>query len=201
MKILPRSPYAWAALGAGAVVVLAWAGQGRMDAVLPGSPAPSFAATTLDGERATLEDYRGHVVLLNIWATWCPPCREEMPSMERLYRTFKDRGASFEIVAVSIDAAPGAKDTAGNVGGDLRAFVEEFGLTFTILHDPSGRIQRTYRTTGVPESFIITADGTIFRRLVGAVEWDAPEWEATIQRLLPQGEDETGSVRPDGNAP
>lgn len=120
--------------------------------------------------------------------------------MERLYRTFKDRGASFEIVAVSIDAAPGAKDTAGNVGGDLRAFVEEFGLTFTILHDPSGRIQRTYRTTGVPESFIITADGTIFRRLVGAVEWDAPEWEATIQRLLPK-EDETGSVRPDGNTP
>lgn len=173
--------------------MLAWAGQGRMDAVLPGSPAPSFVATTLDGEKANLEDYRGRVVLLNIWATWCPPCREEMPSMERLYRTFKDRGASFEIVAVSIDAAPGAKDAAGNIGGDLRSFVDEFGLTFTILHDPSGRIQRTYRTTGVPESFIITADGTIFRRLVGAVEWDAPEWKATIQRLLPTGEDGSGS--------
>lgn len=195
MRILPRSPYALAALGAAAVVLLAWAGQGRYGAVLPGSPAPDFTATTLDGEKATLETYRGRVVLLNIWATWCPPCREEMPSMERLYRTFNERGAPFEIVAVSIDAAPGTKDAAGNVGGNLRTFVDEFGLTFTILHDPSGRIQRTYRSTGVPESFLITADGMIFRRLVGAVEWDTPEWEATIQRLLPDGAAATGTDR------
>jgi cytochrome oxidase Cu insertion factor (SCO1/SenC/PrrC family) len=106
-----------------------------------------------------------------------------MPSVERLYRRLQEQGVPFEVVAVSIDARTGDKDVAGNVGGDLAAFVEAFELTFTVLHDPSGRIQRTYQTTGVPESFLIAREGTVYRRLVGAVEWDTPEWEEAITRL------------------
>lgn len=193
MRILPRSPYALAVIGAALVVVLAWTGRGRYQMVGPGVSAPSFTATTLGGDTVTLEGYADHVILLNVWATWCPPCREEMPSMERLYRRLKARGAPFEILAVSIDAPLGTRDAVGNVGGDLRAFAEEYGLTFTILHDPTGRIQRIYQTTGVPESFVIDRNGVIYRRVVGSVDWDAPEWDVAITRLV--GGD-TASVAP-----
>jgi peroxiredoxin len=183
MRVLPRSPYVLAILGAAAVVAVAWGARGQYQMVGPGTDAPEFTATSLSGDTMRLADFRGRVVLLNIWATWCAPCREEMPSMERLYRRLQERGVPFEVVAVSIDARTGDKDVAGNVGGDLAAFVEAFELTFTVLHDPSGRIQRTYQTTGVPESFLIAREGTVYRRLVGAVEWDTPEWEEAITRL------------------
>lgn len=203
MRILPRSPYALAVIGAVVVVALAWTGRHRYSLVGPGQPAPTFTARTLDGDTVTLEDYAGQVVLLNIWATWCTPCREEMPSMERLYSRFRDRGSDFRILAVSIDAATGEDDAFGNTGGDIRAFAEELGLTFTILHDPSGRIQRVYQTTGVPESFLIARDGTVFRRLAGAVDWDTSEWEAAISRLLdaPQdrSDDQEDSKAPGGS--
>jgi len=187
MRVLPRSPYVLAILGAAALVAVAWGSRGRYQMVGPGTEAPEFTATTLAGDTAHLGDYRGRIVLLNIWATWCSPCREEMPSMERLYQRLRERGVPFEVVAVSIDARAGEKDASGKVGGDLAAFVEEFGLTFTVLHDPTGRIQRTYQTTGVPESFLIAREGTIYRRLVGAVEWDTAEWERTIERLAETG--------------
>lgn len=195
MRILPRSPYAWAALGAVAVVLVAWTGRSRYTVVGPGQPAPMFTARTLDGDTVTLEDYAGQVILLNIWATWCTPCREEMPSMERLYSRFQAHGSDFRILAVSIDAATGQEDDFGNRGGDIRAFAEDLSLTFTILHDPSGQIQRIYQTTGVPESFLIARDGTIYRRLAGAVDWDTPEWDAAISRLL--GERQEGSGKPE----
>ncbi|MDP2958255.1 MAG: TlpA disulfide reductase family protein [Longimicrobiales bacterium] len=183
MGMLPRSPYVVTLIGVAVVLGLAWTGRGRYRLIGPGTPAPSFTASTLSGDTVTLEGYPDRVILLNIWATWCPPCREEMPSMERLHRRQRERGVPFEILAVSIDAAQGESDALGNPGGDLQAFAKELDLTFTILHDPTGRIQRTYRTTGVPESFLIGRDGIIFRRLVGAVEWDTPEWDATIRRL------------------
>lgn len=209
MGVIPRSPYVIAILGVAVVLGLAWTGRSRYRLIGPGTPAPSFTASTLSGDTATLEDYPDRVILLNIWATWCPPCREEMPSMERLYRRLKERGVPFEILAVSIDAAQGESDALGNQGGDLQAFAKEFDLTFTILHDPSGRIQRIYRTTGVPESFLIGRDGIIFRRLVGAVEWDTPEWDGTIRRLagwrptLPDAADSTqaGSPAPSTTPP
>jgi peroxiredoxin len=167
----------------------------------PGAPAPPFTATTLDGDAVTLDDYADRVILLNVWATWCPPCREEMPSMERLYLRFQERGSPFEILAVSIDASPGEKDSAGNVGGDLRAFAEEYGLTFTILHDPTGHIQQIYQTTGIPESFLIGRDGVIRRRVAGAVDWDTPEWDAVIARLVEEVVGAEAVAGPDGISP
>jgi peroxiredoxin len=139
-----------------------------------GSDAPRFHATDLRTSRpATLADYRGKVVLLNVWATWCLPCRVEMPSMERLHR--KLAGTEFRIVAVSID-----QEGADNV----MTFAGELGLTFDILHDPAGAIQGIYQTTGVPESFLIDRDGVIVKKVIGAAEWDGPVNEAIIRRLL-----------------
>ena len=177
-------PYLLSGLAALAVIASAWLGQDWLAArsVGPGRPAPSFDARTLDGQPASLGDFEGQVVLLNVWATWCAPCRVEMPSMERLYRELGDE--SFEILAVSVDAPLGQFDAVGNPGGNIGAFADSLSLTFPILHDPEGRIQRTYQTTGVPESFIVGKDGVIYRKLIGPTEWDRPEYVDFFRRLM-----------------
>jgi peroxiredoxin len=183
MKRSPlKSPYLWAIVGAVAVVVAAWVGRERYQPIVAGTQAPDFTAVDMQGREASLSDYRGKVVLLNVWATWCPPCREEMPSMQRLYEAMQ--GEDFEILAVSIDAREGEQDPFGRDGGDLAAFVQEMGLTFTILHDPEGRIQGTFQTTGVPETFLIGRDGVIYKKVAGGTAWDAPENQELVRRLL-----------------
>ncbi len=176
-----RLPYGIALLALAALVGVAWLGRGSFEPVVAGRPAPEFAVTTLSGERVTLDDYRGKVVLLNVWATWCAPCREEMPSMQRLYQDLA--GKDFEILAVSVDFS-----IAGAVPENaLRAFAGDMGLTFPILYSaPEGEdnIQRAYRTTGVPESFLIGKDGVIYRRISGATSWDSPQYREQILRLL-----------------
>lgn len=160
------------------MVAGAWIGRDRFRPLGPGARAPDFTYPDLSGRPVSLSDHRGKVVVVNIWATWCPPCRAEMPSMERVYRQLSDRG--FEILAVSIDRPEGERDLTGNPGGNIGAFADSLGLTFPILHDVEGGIQRLYQTTGVPESFVIAADGTIHRKLFGAAEWD----EGAIWELL-----------------
>ncbi|HEV8265156.1 MAG TPA: TlpA disulfide reductase family protein [Gemmatimonadales bacterium] len=156
-------------------VVLALKLKPQLDLIEVGSTAPGFHATDLrTGRPATLADYRGKVVLVNIWATWCPPCRVEMPSMERLQR--KLAGTDFRIVAVSVDKEVGPNE--------VLAFANGLGLSFDLLHDPAGTIQETYQTTGVPESFIIDRDGVIVKKVIGPVEWDGPVHETLIRRLL-----------------
>ena len=176
------SPYLWAILGAITLVIVAWAGRESYRPVITGSDAPSFEATTLDGRDVTLADYSGKVLLLNVWATWCPPCEAEMPSMQRLYEELDD--PDFEILAVSIDAPRGQQDALGRAGGDLSAFAEKHSLTFPILHDPDGSIQRVYQTTGVPESFIVGRDGVIYKKVAGPTDWDAQVNQELIRRLL-----------------
>jgi cytochrome c biogenesis protein CcmG, thiol:disulfide interchange protein DsbE len=146
----------------------------QIDLVGVGSRAPAFdAKNLLSGHPATFDDYRGTVVLLNVWATWCEPCRVEMPSLERLYRRLG--GKDFKVVAVSIDQE-----------GDsvVLAFARSLGLTFDILHDQSGAIHQVYQTTGVPESFVINREGVIIKKVIGASEWDGPVNEALIRRLV-----------------
>lgn len=146
----------------------------EIDLIGPGSQAPAFLVTNVrTGKPASLADYRGKVILLNIWATWCDPCRLEMPSLEKLNSRLK--GTDFRIVAVSVD-----KD-----GPDVvMKFVNELGLHFDILQDRTGTIQTTLQTTGVPESFVIDRNGVIIKKVIGAAEWDAPVNEALIARLL-----------------
>jgi thiol-disulfide isomerase/thioredoxin len=159
-----------------------WLARGRFLPVEVGSTAPEVAATDLRGRPVRLSQLRGEVVLLNIWATWCGPCQQEMPSMERLYRTLRPEG--LRMVAVSIDARAGQPDPDGRPGGDVAAFTREFGLTFDIWQDPSGAITRDYRTTGVPESFLVDKRGKIVKKVIGATEWDDPATVALIRRLL-----------------
>ena len=126
-------------------------------------PAPDFTFPGLDGKKVSLSDYKGKVVLVNIWATWCPPCVDEMPSMEKLYNKFKRQ--NFEILAVSIDE-PGLKAVA--------PFMRKFNLTFPALIDSKGAINAVYGVTGVPESFIIDKQGILAKKIVGPVDWASP---------------------------
>ncbi len=177
-----RLPYAFALLGVALVVLMAWVNRDRLQPVIPGTLAPEFAVADLDGDIVRLSDHRGQVVMVSIWATWCGPCRYEMPSMERLYKEFADEG--LEILAVSIDAEAGTFDLFGRPGGDIQAFADSLGLTFPLLHDPSGGIQQLYQTTGVPETFLVGRDGIIYKKVAGGTEWDAPDHQELIRRLL-----------------
>ena len=181
-----RRPYLVALAVSVALVAGAWFGRSRIPPVVSGYPAPDFEVVDADGNPVTLETYEGKVLLLNVWATWCGPCREEMPSMQRLYDTFSRE--DFEIAAISIDAPVGGSDRAGNPGGDPLAFARELDLTFPILLNPSGDIQRTYRTTGVPESFLISTDGIIYKKVAGSTAWDSEANVGLVGRLVEREE-------------
>ncbi len=181
-----RLPYAFALLGVALVVLMAWLNRDRLQPVIPGTPAPEFAVPDLDGNVVRLSDHLGHVVMVSIWATWCGPCRYEMPSMERLYKELSADG--LEILAVSIDAEAGTFDFFGRPGGDIQEFADSLGLTFPLLHNPSGDIQQLYQTTGVPETFLVGRDGIIYKKVAGGTEWDAPDHQELIERLLAAAE-------------
>jgi cytochrome c biogenesis protein CcmG, thiol:disulfide interchange protein DsbE len=174
-----KAPRAWT-VGIGVAMALVFGTalvieiRPQIDLVGIGSKAREFRAKDLATSRVmTLADYRGKVLLLNVWATWCQPCRVEMPSLERLYRRLA--GTDFRVVAVSIDE-----------DGDsvVAAFARELGLSFEILHDQTGAIKRDYQATGVPESWVINRDGVIIKKVIGASEWDGPVNETLIRRLL-----------------
>lgn len=164
------------------LVGFGWVARDRFAPVVVGSAAPDFAATDFDGNPVRMADLNGEVVLLNIWATWCAPCRVEMPSMQRLHDVLGPRG--LKVVAVSIDAPLGLIDRSGYAGGDVKAFAEELGLTFPIWLDPAGEVKRVYRATAVPETFLIDRNGTIIRKVPGATEWDSEANIESISRLL-----------------
>jgi cytochrome c biogenesis protein CcmG/thiol:disulfide interchange protein DsbE len=144
-----------------------------------GAKAPDFHAIDLaTGDSVSLrERYRGAVTLLNVWATWCEPCKIEMPAMEKLYQSLAPRG--FKIAAVSIDE--GRPE-------EVQGFGRELGLSFDLLQDRSTRVQHIYQTTGVPESFLLNRDGVIVKRIIGAHDWNSPVNRRLVERLLAEPE-------------
>jgi peroxiredoxin len=138
-----------------------------------GHLAPDFLLSTLDGREVRLSDYRGHVVFLNFWATWCGPCKVEMPAMERLYREFRPKG--FAILAVSTDAE-GAEVT--------KPFRDALGLSFTIAHDPDMIVGRLYGVRTLPVTFLVNREGVITHQVFGARDWEDPEARSGIRKLL-----------------
>jgi peroxiredoxin len=140
------------------------------------TPAPDFTLTNLDGKEVSLSDYRGKVVLLNLWATWCPPCRSEMPSMQELYERFPRE--DFTILAV---AAP-------NPPRETRQKIEEFisngSYTFPVLLDNSHSVYRRYGSGSVPTSWIVDPDGNLAARLVGARDWNEDAIVNALKKLF-----------------
>jgi peroxiredoxin len=169
-----------AAIGAGVLGLALWL-RGRSPEI-----APDFALTDLSGQAVRLSAYRGRVVLVNLWATWCPPCRDEMPSMERLHQTLKDRG--FVLLAVSQDDGGAAV---------VKPFVEQMKVTFSVLVDPDGEVGRKYGVWGYPESFLVDREGRIVERVIGPRDWASAVQVARIEALLaaaPAGN--TGALSP-----
>jgi peroxiredoxin len=128
-----------------------------------GKQAPDFDTVDLKGDVWSLSKLKGQVVFLNFWATWCPPCREEMPSMERLYAKLPKE--KFEMIALFNKDDPAA----------VKNFVTKLGITFPILSDEYNFAGTKYGLTGLPETFIIDKQGVIQEKYIGSVEWDSPE--------------------------
>jgi peroxiredoxin len=138
-----------------------------------GGEAPDFTLPLLDGAREIrLSEHRGQAVLVNFWATWCKPCEDEMPAMERLYRRLHPQG--FEMLAISVDEDPDA----------VRGFREKMGITFPLLLDPEKKVARAYQTMGFPESLLLDPEGRVVERYVGPRQWDHPAYVERIEGLL-----------------
>jgi thiol-disulfide isomerase/thioredoxin len=147
----------------------------ELKAVTP-RPAPALALKDLDGKMHDLKDYRGKVVLVNFWATWCPPCRAEMPSMQRLKTMMRDK--PFAILAV--DMAETEKE--------IRDFLKEFKDTkidFTIQLDPKGAALKDWKVHVFPTSFLVDAEGNIRYGVAGSIEWDEVDPTGKIESLFP----------------
>ncbi len=147
----------------------------ELDLIRPSWPtaAPEFTVPGLTAGGIALRDLRGKVVFLNFWATWCPPCKREMPSIERLYRRYKDRG--FTVLAVSIDTAAPAT---------VARFAKNLSLTFPIGLDPKMDVANRYTVRALPSSFVLDRNGTMVAVAMGPREWDGPPARALIESLL-----------------
>jgi thiol-disulfide isomerase/thioredoxin len=135
-----------------------------------GEPAPRYAATTLAGDSASTSALAGKVVLLNVWATWCAPCRDEIPYLQSLYD--RHRGEGLEVVGVSVDAR--GQESA------IREFAQEFRMTYPIWRDPDERVQSLYFALGVPSSYLIDRAGILRWRRLGTIHAE----DTTLTRAL-----------------
>lgn len=146
-------------------------------ALRSGTVAPDFSLPVAGGAEVSLAALRGRVVFVNFWATWCAPCRQEAPSLERLYRTLHAEG--FDVLGISIDAPE--DDPA------VEAFTAEFELTFPIPRDTHKRVYGAYRVSGVPETFLVDRQGRVLERFVGPQDWDDPRYARAIRKALEAG--------------
>jgi len=144
-------------------------------AKLPAKQAPDFALPNIEGKQVSLQHYRGKVVFLNFWATWCIPCREEMPAMEQLHQIFQPQGLA--ILAVDLKESP----------DKVKAFFDQHRLSFTALLDESGSVFRDYQVMGLPTTYLIGREGTLLARGVGGRDWTGTEGKDLIRALLAGG--------------
>lgn len=144
-------------------------------APVEGAMAPDLSVPDLSGKEVRLSDLRGKVVLLNFWASWCPPCREEMPSMVKLNNSMA--GKPFQMLAVSVDE--GGKDA-------VEAYSAKSGVKLPFYLDTGGKGSRLYGTTGFPETFIIAQNGVILKKIIGGLDWSHPEVARFIEDAMKQ---------------
>ncbi|MBM4119507.1 MAG: TlpA disulfide reductase family protein [Nitrospira sp.] len=157
-----------------AVLGLVWMQSSKYEPLAVGKQAPDFALVDLNDKSVKLSDLRGKVVFLNFWATWCKPCKEEMPSMQVLYKSFEKDG--LVVLAVSIDRVTTTKD--------IPPFLKSMNLTFPVLVDSWGRTDMPYKRTGVPETFIIDREGVIREIVIGPRDWTRLDSLTVLTGLL-----------------
>lgn len=153
---------------------IVWMQSAKYELLAVGKQAPDFVLTDLNDKPQRLSDFRGKVVFLNFWATWCKPCREEMPSMEVLHKNFEKDG--LVILAVSIDRVTTTKD--------IPPFIKGMNLTFPVLIDSWGKTDKPYKRMGVPETFIIDRDGVIREIVIGPRDWTRLDSLEVLTKLL-----------------
>jgi cytochrome c-type biogenesis protein len=139
-----------------------------------GQPAIEYPAATLAGDTVTLASMRGQVVLLNLWATWCVPCREETPYLESLYQEHEDEG--FQIVGISLDT--------GDAADQVADFVEDYGVSYTILHDPQMRGMELYQVPGLPATFLIDREGVLRWLRYGPILEGDQDFARALEEIL-----------------
>lgn len=164
-----RSVWIIAAVAIGFLLILGYGLRARSGSRI-GDPAPDFTLSLFDGGELSLADRRGAVVVVNFWASWCPPCRDEAPALERVWQEYEDRGVLF--VGVSY------KD----VDSKATAYIEEFDITYPNGPDPYGRIAVSYGITGVPETFLIDEYGRLVKHYVGPI--NESELRAVLEEIL-----------------
>ena len=178
-------------LVASAILALAfgvvWMQSSKYEPLTVGKEAPDFALPSLEGDKTVhLSDFRGKVVFLNFWATWCKPCKEEMPSMEVLYKNFEKDG--LVVLAVSIDRVTTKKD--------IPPFVKGLGLTFPILVDSWGQTDKRYKLMGVPETYVIDRQGILREKVIGPRDWTRLDNLEVITGLLKAGSGSAQAASP-----
>ena len=156
---------------------LVWMQSSKYEPLTVGKVAPDFYLSDLNDKELRLSDFRGKVVFLNFWATWCKPCREEMPSMEILYQNFEKDG--LVILAISIDRVTTKKD--------IPPFVKALNLTFPILIDSWGQTDKRYKLMGVPETYIIDQQGILREKVIGPRDWTVLDNLQIVTQLLKAG--------------
>ncbi|MFW2330860.1 MAG: TlpA family protein disulfide reductase [Nitrospinota bacterium] len=139
---------------------------------LIGLTAPSFSIPTFKGNKLSLADYEGKIVLLNFWATWCKPCVEEIPSMKELKKELNSD--DFALISVSIDQKL----------GDITEFIKKIDIPFPIGLDPKEEVSAKYETTGIPETFLLDRNLAVIYHVAGAGDWSHPEVLNTLQRII-----------------
>lgn len=164
--------------------LVVWLQSAKYEPLTVGKAAPDFQLPDLDEKEIRLSDYRGKVVFLNFWATWCKPCREEMPSMEVLYKNFEKDG--LVILAVSIDRVTTKKE--------IPPFVKSLNLTFPVLVDSWGQTDKRYKLMGVPETYIIDREGTLREKVIGPRDWTRLDNLQVLTQLIKQGSKSAGAA-------
>ena len=157
-----------------AIIVTACAEQAPQIPGSIGTPAPAYGALSMQGDSLDLERMKGSVVLLNVWATWCIPCRREVPELQALHQEFEAKG--LKVWGVSIDG--------GDADADVAAFAKDFHVTYPILRDPGERVLSVFRIQGVPASYLIDRQGVVRWRTLGPFKADDAQLQAAIKETL-----------------
>jgi cytochrome c biogenesis protein CcmG/thiol:disulfide interchange protein DsbE len=167
----------WSVVLISALVLLSCQKKESPQFLKEGSKVSPFTLVSLDGtHKWSLEDEKGSVVIINFWATWCPPCREEMPSLQKFYKTIVSRDnphKKIKVITILYRDNPFS----------AIEFMKEMHYDFPVFKDPESKIAQLFGVTGVPETYIINGEGVLLKRIIGPFDWDSPDFKEYINNI------------------